>query len=213
MLGTRAANMEKRRSRILEQARKMLAAGGFDALNLRELADISGITVPTIYNLIGNKAEVLKALVMGAFATFEVSLEDKLPCRTEELPAVMMSTFAQMMGQDEAYYRATVLASERLELEPEGRYRYGFEHNPLRKLSDKLCQDAKEEGLLRGDIDSAVLVEQMIANHQMALRDWAHHAISLDQLRRQALRGFYIALAADAGDDFHESIVAQLMEL
>ena len=213
MSGTRSLNMEKRRSRILEQARKMLAAGGFDALNLRELADISGITVPTIYNLIGNKAEVLKALVMGAFTTFEEALEEKLPCPSAELPALMMATFVQMIVQDEAYYRATVLASEALEFEPEGHYHYGFAHNPLRKYFNNLCQDAINEGLLKGDIDSALLVEQMIVNHQVALHRWAHYTISLDELRREALKGFYITLAADAADGFHESIVTRLMEL
>ena len=35
MSDTRTSNMEKRRERILEQARTMLAEGGFDALNLR----------------------------------------------------------------------------------------------------------------------------------------------------------------------------------
>ncbi|MFC1579066.1 TetR/AcrR family transcriptional regulator [Pseudomonadota bacterium] len=126
MPDTRTSNMEKRRERILEQARKMLAEGGFDALNLRDLAVRSKITVPTIYNLVGNKAEVLKALVMGGFATFEARLDSRLPCPTEELPALMMQTFAEVVGGDEDAFRATALASERLENESDVHGDYGF---------------------------------------------------------------------------------------
>jgi AcrR family transcriptional regulator len=205
--------MEKRRERILEQAQKMLADGGFDALNLRDLAELSGITVPTIYNLIGNKAEVLKALVMGVFATFETTLESKLPCPTEQLPALMMGTFTQMVGSDEDAYRATALASERLENESDERGDYGFKRAPLRKFAGKLCQDARDEGLLRGAIDSDVLVEQMIGVHQVAFRDWAHRVISLEELGRQSLRGFYVALAADAEDGYRDRIAAALRRL
>ena len=213
MSDTRANNMEKRRERILEQAQKMLADGGFDALNLRDLAELSGITVPTIYNLIGNKAEVLKALVMGVFATFETTLESKLPCPTEQLPALMMGTFTQMVGSDEDAYRATALASERLENESDERGDYGFKRAPLRKFAGKLCQDARDEGLLRGAIDSDVLVEQMIGVHQVAFRDWAHRVISLEELSRQSLRGFYVALAADAEDGYRDRIAAALRRL
>jgi len=205
--------MEKRRERTLEQARSMLAAGGFDALNLRDLAEHSGISVPTIYNLIGNKAEILKALVMGAFAQFEQELESKLPCPAAEMAALMMSTFAQMISENEGYYRATALATERVENDTGDNSDYGFKRGPLRQYAGKLCQDALDEGLLRGDIHTDVLVEQMIGNHQVAFRDWAHHVISLEDLRKQSLMGFYIALAADAKEAFRNRIVEDLKAL
>lgn len=213
MPDTRTQNMEKRRERILQQARKMLADGGFDALNLRELAEESGITVPTIYNLIGNKAEVLKAMVMGTFADFEALLADKPPRSTAQLPALLMRTFATMIAEDEGYYRAAALASEQLENESGERSNYGFKRAPLRKFAGQLCREAAREGLLKGAIDSAQLVEQMIGNHQIAFRDWAHHVITLDELVKQSLRGFYIVLAADAEDDYRETLVIALKEL
>lgn len=213
MSDARTLNMEKRRERILEEARKKLAEGGFDALNLRDLAEVSGITVPTIYNLIGNKAEVLKALVMGYFADYELSLEKRLPCPTQQLPLVMIRTFVEMIALDEDYHRATALASERLENESHERSDYGFKRAPLRKFAGKLCHHAKEEGLLRGEVDNELLVEQMISSHQIAFRDWAHHVISLEELGRQSLAGFYIALAADAADDFRAELTAALADL
>lgn len=204
--------MARRRVRILQEARKVLAEGGFDALNLRDLADVAGITVPTIYNLIGNKAEVLKALVMNAFEDYEVSLEQNLPCPTQRLPSVMMDTFTEMIGHDEAYYRAAALASERLENEPSEHSDYGFKRGTLTEYAGKLCSDARQEGLLRGEIASELLVAQMIGNHQIVFRDWAHRVISLEELRQQSLRGFYIALAADATDEFRDYLVVELKQ-
>jgi hypothetical protein len=57
------------------------------------------------------------------------------------------------------------------------------------------------------------LVEQMIGIHQIAFRDWAHHAISLEEFKNQSLCGFYIALAADAVDDFRDNLAAELKKL
>jgi AcrR family transcriptional regulator len=204
--------MEKRRQRILEQARKMLAAGGFEALNLRDLAEVSEVTVPTLYNLIGNKTEILKALVLNAFAEYEAEMDGKTPL-TEDLPALMVSTFTDLIHRDEDYYRATVLASERVELEADDHRDYGYKRGPLRRYARHLCQTAVEEGLLRGDIDQGLLVEQMIGAHQVAFRDWAYRVISLEDLRKKSLSGFYLALAADAVDDFRLQLVEKLEAL
>ena len=53
----------------------------------------------------------------------------------------------------------------------------------------------------------------MIGNHQIAFRDWAHRVIPLEGLRKQSLRGFYLALAADAVDDYRARLVTELAEL
>ena len=169
--------------------------------------------MPTIYNLVGNKAALLKALVMDTFADFEALLEEQLPCPTEQVPALMISTLAGMIARDESYFRASNLAGERLEYEAEDRADYDLKRPTLRIFARKLCSDAREEGLLRGEIDSDILVELMISSNQAAMRDWAHQMISLEELRRQSLCGFYVALAADAEDSFRKKLTAWLQAL
>ena len=210
MSDARAQNMEKRRVRILAEARKMLAKGGCDALKLRDLAEASDITVPTIYNLIGNKTDILKTLVMGSFAEYEASMEKKLPCPAEQLPALMIDTLMDIISRDEDYFRATALASEHIENESDELDNYGFRRAPLIKYAGQLCHDAKAEGLLRGDIGSEQLILQMTCTHHIAFQDWAHHAISLAEFKNQFLSGIYVALAADAVDDFRNRLAAKL---
>ena len=71
-VSVRAHNMQKRRARILAEARGLLARGGFEAMNLRDLARLAAVTVPTIYNLIGNKEEVIVALIGMRAAPFYI---------------------------------------------------------------------------------------------------------------------------------------------
>jgi len=58
---------EERRRRILEVARLLIADRGYDGVTMRELADKSLVSVPTLYNLFGGKNELLLAAVESYF--------------------------------------------------------------------------------------------------------------------------------------------------
>jgi AcrR family transcriptional regulator len=55
--------MAERRARIVAAAQAIIGERGYAALTMRDLARASRVTVPTIYNLIGSKEEVLVAAV------------------------------------------------------------------------------------------------------------------------------------------------------
>ena len=67
--------MAERRQRILAAARAIVAARGYEALTMRELAQASRVTVPTLYNLIGGKEAVLFAAVEEQTARFVARIE------------------------------------------------------------------------------------------------------------------------------------------
>ena len=58
---------EERKRRILDVARKLIAEKGYDGVTMRELADLSLVSVPTLYNLFGGKNELLFAAVESYF--------------------------------------------------------------------------------------------------------------------------------------------------
>ena len=207
---TRSINMQKRRERILAEARAVLSSKGFEALNLRDLADLAGVTVPTIYNLIGNKEEVLNALMLGTFDDFEDELVKQLPCPAAGLPELMADTLLGMIKGDQAFYRAAALANERAETTNKVAGGYGITRITIKRIFSDLCQTLLEEGLLKGDINQATLAEQMTNNHQVIMRDWARRIISLDEFRAQSLTGFYVTLAADAVATFHDELASRL---
>lgn len=213
MTTTRARNMQKRRERILAEARKIIAERGFDAFNLRDLAERSELTVPTVYNLIGSKDEILKALILGSFADFESEFRKHPRVPATELPAVITKILLDLTARQEDYFRATALASEHIENPQEVLGKSGVLRTSYGNIARKLCQAALAEKLLRGSISTELLVEQMVAHFQLAFRDWAYRIISLEELSKASLRGFYIALAADATRSFHGRIARELQTL
>ena len=72
----RDTNMRKRRERILHAARTLIATDGFEALNVRALAAAAGVTVPTLYNLIGRKEAIVVASLPAASGNSTVAIRD-----------------------------------------------------------------------------------------------------------------------------------------
>lgn len=61
--------MAERRETILAETRKMLVEVGYDGLNMRELADRSGVAISTVYNLFASKDQLVASAVTGIFAS------------------------------------------------------------------------------------------------------------------------------------------------
>ena len=209
----RSINMQKRRERILTEARTIIAERGFEAFNLRDLAERSALTVPTVYNLIGNKDEILKALILGAFADFETEFGKHPPVPARELPVVITGILVALTSGQEDYFRATALASERIDNPQELLGKSGVLRTSYGNIANKLVEEALAANLLLGKISREMLVEQMVATCQLAFRDWAYRIISTEELRKASLKGFYIPLAADATESFHAEIANRLQAL
>src|SRR5262245_47954180 len=58
----------ERRARILAAARRLIAERGYDGLTMRELARVSRVSVPTLYNLFGGKHAILLGELEETFA-------------------------------------------------------------------------------------------------------------------------------------------------
>ena len=75
MVNLRLEQKAERRTRILEAAREIIADRGYEALTMRDLALASRVTVPTIYNLIGSKEQVLSAAIREQTAGFLANID------------------------------------------------------------------------------------------------------------------------------------------
>ena len=110
---TREDKKSQRAERILDHARAMIAEEGFDALKIRELAARAELTVPTIYNLIGGKSDILariiEALVERLHAVQNQSDFDDIEAGFEQ----QITRLADLFAQDEDYYRAAFVAGDR----------------------------------------------------------------------------------------------------
>ena len=206
----REFNMAKRRARILQEARALLTAGGFDALNLRTLARDAEVTVPTIYNLVGNKEALVVALFSDALAEIEDRVDRHLGGSPLEMAEAVVTESLGLFEEDEQYYRAAFIAVEYLDQSGSHHatvadlYRWG---ERLIILGFNACESA---GLLRGRIPPDLFGAQILRSYRTACRAWAFGQQSLSAFRSALLNDIYINLAADAVDTFHAALLKKI---
>lgn len=209
----RDQNMQLRRARLIAEARGLLARGGFEALNLRDLARMADVTVPTIYNLIGNKDEVLLAL--GADVLKEV--EKRISTVNSSDPLVLASApveeSTRLFAENEDLYRAAFLAIEWLDQRP----RHHAEAAQILVWAGDVFangfQACRKAGLLKGRVSLQMLGQMMMRCFRTSCREWALGLSNLEEFRCIALSDLYMTLAVDADDAFHRQLVQRIGRL
>jgi AcrR family transcriptional regulator len=198
----RTLNMQKRRARILTETRRLLTQGGVDAVNLRDLARLADVTVPTIYNLIGSKEEVLVAL----FSEVLSEIESRMVLARSTDPFVMAEAVVRestsLFAEDEDFYRSAFLAVEYLDQRGAERDEVAQLYAWGERLTTTGVIACRQAGLLRGRIAPARLGELILRSYRTSCRAWAMGQITLTEFRARALNDVYITLAADAVETF-----------
>ncbi len=212
-MNTRAINMQKRRDRILTEARRVIAEHGYDALNTRDLAKAAGVTAPTLYNLIGNKDQILVALFLEAVERVEERLTPFENARPLDMAEAIVVQSAELFAGDENYYKAAIIAGDRMGRNPVQTQAADLINARSSEMAAKACRAAQAEGLLRGNISASAMGEQMYVCYRVPFRDWAFGLVDLDEFARIALRGFYMCLASDAVDTFRQQLLTKLQKL
>jgi AcrR family transcriptional regulator len=75
MSPTRAEQATKTRQLVLETARKLFTAHGFDATSLQMIADTMGVTKANVYYYYRTKIEILEALLAGSVTALTTLLD------------------------------------------------------------------------------------------------------------------------------------------
>ena len=209
-LSQRETSKQIRRDRIIDCARDLIIRKGFDSLSIRTLADLAEITVPTIYNLVGNKtaileeiaAEIIQQLVLAHRSS---TTRDPIE-KVEEVVAKMRSIYAA----EERLCREVLLALDRLDSPMSPRSNAA---NPGMVVAIEDCERALQEGLLAGRIPTDTLANGLISAFLQAQHAWLLGHISLQEMEKQALIGCFITLAADARPELHSRLVEKIQRL
>ena len=209
--GTRSRNMAKRRAAILSQARAMIADDGFDALKLRDLAQRAKLTVPTIYNLIGGKQEILSEIIEDLVQRLQLVQQPDEQSDIEHSFEARIDQIAALLATDEKYYKAAFIAGDRSGLF-EQTSASGIFARSAGLLIDA-CTEAVAAGLLRGKISSSQMGLQIYGCYRLARQDWMNGYFGLQGFRQQALTGIFTCLAADATPAFKKRLLARLQEM
>lgn len=207
----RAQNMAKRRASILHHARKLIAQEGFESLKLRDLANRVGVTVPTIYNLIGGKPEILSLIIDDLVEQLLVAQQGIATKDPEDIFEAQIDELAMLFETDEEYYRAAFIAGDRSGLF-EQKSASGIFARSVQYPIDA-CKKARKEKLLQGNISAKQLGIQIYGCYRLARQDWTNGYFDLQTFRRQALIGVFLCLAADASPSFRKKLHQQIRTL
>ncbi|MEM9069982.1 MAG: TetR/AcrR family transcriptional regulator [Myxococcota bacterium] len=215
-MSVREQNKQRRRLRILEAARRMLARGGYRAFNVRALAKEAAVTQPTLYNLIGNKERILFELVAQTMSVIE---ERTLTAAnfdpSDPFPFIdsRVAVSADLFAEDPDFYRSAFVAvafadNQELFWSPTSVFvRRGA------ALPTQCCQAMSEAGFLEGRFSPTALGMHIFQGVRGALRDWSIGLISLDEYHRWSLRYGYAGLLLDAKEPLRSELVARLTVL
>jgi AcrR family transcriptional regulator len=208
---TRLRNMDARRRRILDAACQMLASGGMDGLTLRGVAERAGVTVPTIYNLLGAKEAVVAALIAEALDAQESAMAALPRQRGIARAQAAVRTSVELYFGAPERYGAVFRAMQDLQAKPDEAVL-----DPLfRRAGEVFCnavREAQEDGDLHGRLLAVPLGHHILHAQIENFRLWAVCSLPEAATRARAFYSLYVSLMADATKQGRRQLLAQLRD-
>jgi len=211
MPDTRVRNMDARRQRILDEACRLLADGGTDGLTLRALAENSGVTVPTIYNLVGCKEQVVTSLIVAALDKLDEALQGGPSVRgIARVEAAVGASIGLFLGEP-GRYTAVFRALQEMQGKPED-----VVLGPLfRRAGEVYClavQQAQLDGDLHGRLRPVPLGHHILHAQIESFRLWGVGTFAPPVVRARAFYALYVSLLADATKPVRKRLLERLRE-
>jgi len=168
---------QKRRADVLDTARMLIAERGYEGVNMRELAERSGVAVKTLYLHHGSKEDLLTAAIQQAHVAFYDNI-DAQDCDSglDRLFFIVDSITNGMLVDDEyAKTMAPVLLFG-------GRVR--FFHEIRRQTYGKAIQQIADEGDLIRNTSPETITEYILRHVVSTYVEWSNDLLTTEELRQ-----------------------------
>ncbi|MET0547493.1 MAG: TetR/AcrR family transcriptional regulator [Caulobacterales bacterium] len=166
-VGRRWMKQRRLRSNILATARTEMATGGFEAVQLRAIARSCQISVQTIYNLVGDRPQVVRL----ASEEWVTAMDKAARRRTEGTDVSHLLALLGVFWASPLHctnYVTNAASVSRTRADPLNRI---FRTSAIKIVHDALKHIA-EKGDLREQIDTFSLARQLTSAIQIAVYDW-----------------------------------------
>lgn len=185
----------RRRERIIESAKRLLAAGGIEALSTRKLAEEAELSVHTLYTLVGSKEQILAAVMEDNHnrvlaAILQITEEHPI----EKMFAIVESTY-QIIAEDAAAQKPLMRVLMTLYYEgtlgPDPWWLMAQEKGWM----ENAVAEAVRQKLLRNDFAPARVADLLMKIYLANLRDYLFDQTELDTYRSATTFEFWYTLA------------------
>lgn len=208
----REVNCEERRLRILETASRLIARGGMRALTMRRLAAGARLSVTTLYNLIGGREKIIRALIVDSIDRMDQILEREAPLADplQRCRAIVTVSIDHVI-ENKSYFRPATLTLT--DQSP----RKDSPHRPISNraagMQSLAIREAISQGLLIDLLDPDVLGWQIYHTWENAYAQWGRGTVDDAGFRAWALHGLYVALLGVATPRTRPMIESELRAL
>jgi AcrR family transcriptional regulator len=193
MAGLRDVNKAKRRSAILEATVELFGQRPADEVTTEEIAALAGVAPATVYNLIGTRDDVVRAVVARILADLADSLNRLDPTDPIAAAQLVVDQTVRAFVADSAAFRQIVRLAPRASS-------VGTELVDPSEFQVAAMRHAQQLGIIRSDVDAAGLARQIYLSYTGAMTLWSAGRLSNDGFLTAARHGLFTALAAAAVD-------------
>lgn len=208
-MNKRELNIEKRRRKILKTAARLVAKHGPEGLTMRSLGKAAGFSVTTLYNLFGNKDDILTALLENALNHVTPDLHAK--SRKDPFSALLEITTEPVNYLIEnAGVLRPIMAVEYFKAERRsGPYANALFTEILNLLSE-MAAAAQKEGYLAKTVPPVFVAAEIFYCYRLAVEDWGLREISDQALLTRLESGVLFILLSVATDKSRSRIQTKL---
>ena len=208
-MSLRAENKQRRRLRILDAARAIVAKRGVDALSMRMVARDAGLSVTTLYNLFGSKEEIRAALCGDLLDGIDREIAKVPLSRPIERAEAVITVGAAHVASAGEVARTALLASRA------GAGHAGQDISRPRSVEMQrvAIQAAMDAGLLRAELAAGLVAAQVYEGFSVAALRWANRELDATGFRDQALYSLYLCLLALASDEIRPALLRSIQSL
>lgn len=189
-VGRRWLSQRERRSEILAAARTLMTQTSFEQLRLQEVAATCGVAVQTVYNLVGNREELVgssaEEWVQAIWAVARVDAERRDVNAGFTLLAMFWSSALVRPDYVRSAARSTLVNSADLRLR--------FCRAGTAALLDDLKR-VRSQGGVRDGVDIASLARQLSLTANSTIALWAVERYSVDAFWADLCNGAGLMLA------------------
>jgi AcrR family transcriptional regulator len=198
--GIREKGKARRKQQIIQAAKRLLAAGGIEALSTRKLAEAAELSVHTLYALVGSKNAILEAVMADnhdRVLSDIVAIDAGHPI--ERIFAIVESTH-RIIAEDAAAQKPlmrvlmTLFDEGRLGSEP-----WWMMAQEKGWMKDAVADSIRLE-LLTENFPAAVIADMLMRIYLANLRDYLFDKASLEAFRDSASFEFWFCLSNIATD-------------
>jgi AcrR family transcriptional regulator len=170
-LSLRKSQKEATRQRVLDAARELFEAKGFEAATVRDIARMAGVSVGSVFTTFASKGDILSQVMADRLDALYAELDRLAPHLRGSTPDRLRSIFAIHYAFETRRTRlflAHIAAAYNWTLGPTSRP-YG--RNPRLRA---VVRDCLIDGIARGDVDPAadldVVVDALMASYAWTYR-------------------------------------------